>query len=62
MKKIISIVALAACAMMLMSCNNVKKNDAAEAVEEAAEVLENAADSLSVEEIAEAIDSTVVAE
>lgn len=61
MKKIISIVALAACAMMLMSCNNVKKN-AAEAVEEAAEVLENAADSLSVEEIAEAIDSTVVAE
>jgi len=61
MKKIISIVALAACAMMLMSCNNAKKN-AEEAVEEAVEVLENAADSLSVEEIAEAIDSTVVAE
>ncbi|MCR5071135.1 MAG: hypothetical protein K6A62_04330 [Bacteroidales bacterium] len=62
MKKIISVVILAACAMMLFSCKNASKTEAVENVEAAVEAVENAADSLAVEEVADAVDSTVVAE
>ncbi len=59
MKKIISIIALVACATMFVSCKNASKN-----AEEAVETIENAvetADSLATESV-EAVDSTVVAE
>lgn len=59
MKKIISIIALVACATLFASCKNASKNaeEAVEAVENAAETV----DSLATEFV-EAVDSTVVAE